>query len=69
MGYTMWSLPARLISIGKALRWEAPTVINRDCPIKVGKKDDLGLSLQVWEADGTHVGCTIQMNVELKNCP
>lgn len=55
MRYTMKSLPAIPVSMQVlALCGEAPTVVDCNCPIKVGEKDELRLSLHVGESVGTH---------------
>jgi hypothetical protein len=55
MRHTMKSLPAILVSTQvQALCGEAPTVVDCDCPIKVGEENELRLSLQVWESVRTH---------------
>jgi hypothetical protein len=76
----MKSLPVILVSNEVPLCGEAPTVINSNCPIKVGEKDELGLSRHVREAVGSHLDCLftrakelrvekIQKNQVFKNCP
>ena len=62
----MKSLPAILVSIEVPLCGEAPTVIDSNCPIKVGEKDKLGLGLHVREAVGSHLDCINKKN-EPKN--
>ena len=53
MRYTMKSLPV-LVSLEEALCGEAPTVVNRNCAIKVGEEDELGVSLHVGKRVGPH---------------
>jgi hypothetical protein len=58
----MKSLPAILVSIEVPLCGEALTVIDSNCPIKVGEKDELGLGRHVREAVRSHLGYIYRIN-------